>query len=191
MRQPWIVRLIIPLLFYFGSRVVLNRTENAPQTQQPTSPITAPQTAVSQSSAPSTQKLRHPSTAQIETEIHAQINTYRQSRGLSPLELDYRIIDESRKFSGKMASGAAEFSHDGFDQRAENLEKKALKYASVGENLALLQGYEDLATTAVEGWIDSPGHHENIIGDYHLTGIGVVKNEEGVYYFTQLFLKRQ
>ncbi|OKH18285.1 CAP domain-containing protein [[Limnothrix rosea] IAM M-220] len=187
MRPSRLLRLFIPLIIFFGSRIALNQSEPSQTPQQPTPPpvVSAPQPPSPVARAPK------PSTEQIETEIHAQINTYRQSRGLEPLTLDYRITEESRKFSAKMASGAAEFSHDGFDERAENLEKKALKYATVGENLALLQGYDDLATTAVEGWIDSPGHHENIIGDYDLTGIGVVKNEEGVYYFTQLFLKRQ
>ncbi len=190
MRPSRLLRLFIPLILFFGSRIILNQSEEA---VPPTSPQTAPSPVVSSSPQPVSPVAQapKPSTEQIEKDIHNQINAYRQSRGLSPLTVDYRITDESRKFSAKMASGAAEFSHDGFDERAENLENKALKYATVGENLALLQGYDDLATTAVEGWIDSPGHHENIIGDYDLTGIGVVRNEEGVYYFTQLFLKRQ
>ena len=188
MSKHWLTRLLIPLILFFGSRVLQDRVANdqltTPQTNAPLSTPSPQPLTIRQS-------FNHPPTEMIEQEIHKQINNYRQSRGLSPLKEDYRITDESRKYSAKMASGVADFSHNGFDQRADNLEKKALKYFSVGENLALLQGYEDLATEAVQGWIDSPGHHENIIGDYDLTGIGVIKNEEGVYYFTQLFLKRQ
>jgi uncharacterized protein YkwD len=53
-----------------------------------------------------------------------------------------------------------------------------------------MMGFADPVTQAVEGWIDSPGHHANIKGNFDLTGIGVVKNEQGEYYLTQLFVKR-
>ncbi|ANV84166.1 SCP-like extracellular protein [Picosynechococcus sp. PCC 7003] len=182
--QRW-SRFVVPILFYFGARFVFEQTE------RPTISPTANQPVVQQEQPLTSQPVKLPNTETIEQQIHAQINAYRISLGLEPLTLDYRITNESRKYSAKMASGEASFSHDGFEDRAASLEKQALKYASVAENLALLQGYDDLATVAVEGWIDSPGHHKNIIGDFDLTGIGVVKNEEGVYYFTQLFLKRR
>ncbi|NJN73194.1 MAG: CAP domain-containing protein [Limnothrix sp. RL_2_0] len=189
MQRSAFFRLLFPLLIYFGSRFVFNQaTETAnnpaPYNPPPSNPAV---TNVAQVPAATVQNLP---TEQIEQLIHEKINDYRISQGLPALSLDYRITNESRKYSEKMASGEAEFSHDGFDERAENLEKQALKYESVGENLAMLQGYDDLATEAVNGWIASPGHHKNIVGDYELTGIGVVKNEAGEYYFTQLFLKR-
>ncbi|WP_024545650.1 CAP domain-containing protein [Picosynechococcus sp. NKBG15041c] len=172
-------------LFFIGVRLGINRINPSP------SPPPPPQEFISQQEADSTLPIRNnPSTETIERQIHEKINTYRNSLGLKPLTLDYRITNESRLYSAKMASGEATFSHDGFENRAASLEKQALKYASVAENLALIQGYDDLATVAVEGWIDSPGHHKNIIGDFDLTGIGVVQNQEGAYYFTQLFLKR-
>ncbi len=39
----------------------------------------------------------------------------------------------------------------------------------------------------MSGWLRSPGHRENIEGAYDLTGIGVARSRQGVYYFTQLF----
>jgi len=43
----------------------------------------------------------------------------------------------------------------------------------------------------VQGWLKSPGHRKNIKGDFDVTGIGVSKNAQGDYYFTQIFIKRQ
>ena len=40
-------------------------------------------------------------------------------------------------------------------------------------------------------WLNSPGHRKNIEGDFTHIGIGVVKNDAGVYYFTQIFLKKR
>lgn len=200
MNKRWLTRFLIVLIVSIGGRVLRHYNHNNSSiddliSNQPsaetTAPLITPPTAPPTSQPLTGGNFNHPPTEVIEQEIHKQINAYRQSLGLTPLKEDYRITAESRKFSAKMASGAAKFSHDGFEQRAKNLEMKALKYISVGENLALLQGYEDLATTAVQGWIESPGHHATMIGDYDLTGIGVMKNDEGVYYFTQLFLKRQ
>lgn len=191
MKRSFIFRLLVPLIIYLGSRFVLNQaTETAnnpaPYNPPPSNPSIA--TDVAQAPVAAAQNLP---TEQIEKLIHEKINDYRVSQGLPALSLDYRITNEARKYSAKMASGEAEFSHDGFDERAENLEKQALQYESVGENLAMLQGYDDLATEAVNGWIASPGHRKNIVGDYELTGIGVVENAAGEYYFTQLFLKRR
>ena len=44
------------------------------------------------------------------------------------------------------------------------------------------------AKAVVDGWIDSDGHRENIEGDYNIIGIAAVKDANGRYYFTQIFL---
>jgi len=41
----------------------------------------------------------------------------------------------------------------------------------------------------VQGWMDSPGHRENILRpEYRETGIGVWRTGN-TYYFTQLFMR--
>ncbi|MEB3337507.1 MAG: hypothetical protein VKJ46_08605 [Leptolyngbyaceae bacterium] len=37
----------------------------------------------------------------------------------------------------------------------------------------------------------SPGHLKNIKGQYNLTGIGIAKDSQGKYYFTQIFILRR
>ena len=86
-----------------------------------------------------------------------------------------------------MANGIVEFGHDGFSARV-NAIREDIPYQAAAENVAYNMGYSDPAATAVEGWLDSPGHKENIEGDYNLTGIGLcVKG--GHYYFTQIFIR--
>jgi uncharacterized protein YkwD len=56
--------------------------------------------------------------------------------------------------------------------------------------VAFNQGHRDPAAVAVQGWLESPGHRENIEGPYELTGVGVASNAKGEVYFTQIFVGR-
>ena len=131
---------------------------------------------------------RETENTQLELAIHQQVNQYRQSRGLPPLTLDSRITQQARLHSQSMAAKTASFNHDGFGQRFQALARET-SIRGAAENLAYNQGYSEPATVVVEGWIKSPGHHQNMIDNYDLTGIGVAKNSQGEYYFTQIFVK--
>jgi uncharacterized protein YkwD len=128
--------------------------------------------------------------ATLEQSVHQQINQYRKSRNLPPLTLDARITEQARIHSEAMASGRVPFSHDGFDNRVKAI-AKSIPYRSAAENVAYNQGYSKPDEQAVEGWLKSPGHLKNIVGDFDLTGIAVSKNAKGEYYFTQIFIKRR
>ena len=65
---------------------------------------------------------------------------------------------------------------------------KAIAYSAAAENVAYNSGYSDPATQAVQGWLKSTGHRQNLEGNYNLTGIGIAKNAKGEYYFTQIFI---
>ncbi len=80
----------------------------------------------------------------------------------------------------------SDISHDNFDDRASRLfdEEKA---TNVGENVAARQRS---AKDVMEAWLNSQGHRENIEGNFTHIGIGVIKNDAGNYYYTQLFLKK-
>lgn len=128
------------------------------------------------------------SLASIEQAVHAQINQYRASKGLAPLTLDERISQQARTHSQNMGSGAVAFSHDGFTGRVQAI-AKVIPYRGAAENVAYNKGYGDPAKQAFQGWLNSTGHRQNIEGNYNLTGIGVVKNAKGEYYFTQIFIR--
>jgi len=129
-----------------------------------------------------------PDISALEQTVHEQVNEYRQSQGLSPLQLNSRISDEARRHSQNMASGQVPFSHAGSEERFQAIGRQ-ISYRQIAENVGYNSGYVDPAKQAVEGWIDSPGHEENMTGDYDLTGIGIARNSKGEYYFTQIFVR--
>ena len=126
----------------------------------------------------------------LKNSVHQQINQYRQSLNLYPLKLDPEISQQARIHSENMARGTVPFSHQGFSARADRL-KGVLPYSRVAENVAYNQGFDHPAIEAVEGWIDSSGHRQNIEGNFDRTGIGVAVNDRGEYYFTQIFLLKR
>lgn len=122
----------------------------------------------------------------VEKAVHSQVNQYRASKGLLPLTVNARMSEQARIHSQNMASGKVAFGHQGFAQRVTAV---AISYSSAAENVAYNQGYSEEATVAVQGWIKSTGHRQNMEGNFNLTGIGVATNAKGQYYFTQMFIR--
>lgn len=167
---------IAPLWAGCTFSVVLESEESSSPT--PTAEVTSSPTVASGSFA------------EMEREVFRQVNQYRQSQNLPPLEANDRIAQEARSHSQAMAEGRVPFSHDGFEGRVEAI-GSALTYRSAAENVAYNQGFGDPVSQAVRGWIESPGHQKNMVGDFDLTGVGIAKNTQGEYYFTQIFIKKR
>ena len=125
----------------------------------------------------------------LEQSVHEQINQYRKSQNLPPLTLNAEISKEAKAHSQAMASGKVPFGHAGFEQRVEAI-NRIIPYRTAAENVAFNKGYSNPSEQAIEGWIKSNGHRINIEGQYNLTGIGVVKNAKGEYFFTQIFIRK-
>lgn len=125
-------------------------------------------------------------TATLEKSVFDQINRYRASKGLKPLQLNESISKQARIHSQNMASNKVAFGHGGFDARIKSI---PISYRAAAENVAYNKGHSDPATQAVQGWLKSSGHLANIEGkNYNLTGIGVATSRDGKVYFTQIFL---
>jgi uncharacterized protein YkwD len=124
----------------------------------------------------------------LELAIYQRVNQYRRSRNLPPLVIDPDISAQARAHSQGMAS-TGNLSHDGFQQRVAAV-GRTIAYRNAAENVAYNEGYRQPDMAAIKGWIESPGHHQNMIGKYDLTGIGVAQNARGAYYFTQIFIRR-
>lgn len=129
------------------------------------------------------------SVAQIEQSIVQQINAYRQSKGLPTLTWNADMAEQARQHSANMAKGSVPFGHLGFDQRAKSL-NKALGYQAVSENVAYMTTRANMATIAVQSWINSEKHRKNIEGRFNLTGIGVSRSATGEVFFTQMFVNK-
>lgn len=123
--------------------------------------------------------------SRMAAEILSRINHYRASHGLPPLKMDETISREARVHSREMAVHAVPFGHDGFRQRMSHLMKSVPDTAGGAENVAY--NYKT-AKVVTEGWINSTGHRHNILGNYNLTGIGIVRDRAGKLYYTQLFV---
>ena len=128
---------------------------------------------------------RYPELVEI---IHKEVNEFRRSQGLKPLELNPIISAQARAHCGQMARSGESISHRGFDLRMKEIGKK-LAFPTAAENVATNFGYENPGSRAVEGWRNSPGHRKNMLGDFTLTGMGVARSRQGAHYYTQIFLK--
>ncbi len=124
--------------------------------------------------------------ANLEAQVFQQINQYRVSQKLGTLTRNPSIDTQARIHSQNMASGKVPFSHQDFDKRVKAIN---ITYRAVAENVAYNQGVQDPASTAVGGWLKSPGHLRNIRSDYNLTGIGVAINNKGEIFFHPDFFK--
>ena len=144
---------------------------------------------------------------EIEQLVHAKVNEKRDLEGLSKLSFDKDLAEIARYHSKDMAQNDY-FAHTspdgeemedrydrfGYDCRAD---MGGNQYATGGENIfkQSFTGFtftnEELANETVEGWMQSPGHRENLLQEYWNTeGIGVYIEEEGsetTVYVTQNF----
>ena len=122
----------------------------------------------------------------LEQEVHRLVNQYRISQNLAPLATSEIIAEQSRIHSRAMAKKRISLGHSGFGRRVERI-SRSLPLRAVAENVGYNKGYPDSAQRAVDVWLRSIEHRRNIEGDFQLTGIGVVKDSQGAYYFTQIF----
>jgi uncharacterized protein YkwD len=129
-----------------------------------------------------------PTVDELESAIYHQVNLHRMSLDLPPLVIDPVISAQAKAHSLAM-SKTGSMSHDGFRERVDSV-AQTISYRSAAENVATNMGYKQPDVEAIQGWIDSPGHYRNIIGRYDLTGIGVVQDAKGEYYFTQIFIRK-
>ncbi|MGH1397087.1 MAG: CAP domain-containing protein [Trichormus sp.] len=161
----------------YNRRPIYNRpVQSFPQRPDNTSRQSNPSSAGGQSNS---------NAASIEQAVFDQINQYRASQNLPALTRNSAIDEQARTHSQNMASGQVPFSHQGADQR---FKATGIPYKTASENVAYNQD-RDPATSAVQSWLQSPGHLANINSNTNLTGIGVAINGRGVVYLTQIFMR--
>jgi len=123
----------------------------------------------------------------LNADILTLINQHRKEIGLSELQPLDIATSEAQNHSIDMVKGKTPFGHDGFEDRIADIRKATGFIRGAAENVA----YGQLtASQVVDGWLHSPGHKKNIEGDYNFTGVGTVQREDGVIYFTQIFIKK-
>src|SRR3970040_363019 len=120
-----------------------------------------------------------------ELETMKLINDYRASIGLNTLKTINHISFKSEEHDNYMITNNV-VNHDDFVARSENI-IKVLGAKTVGENIAYNYSTPEAAVTA---WLNSPGHKQNIEGDFTDFGLAIRENPTtGKKYYTNIFAK--
>jgi uncharacterized protein YkwD len=121
-----------------------------------------------------------------ELKVITLVNNYRQSIGLNTLEVINHISYKSQEHNIYMIDNNL-ITHDYFQQRANNL-VAVLGAKRVSENIAY--NYQT-PESAMSAWLNSPGHKDNIEGDFTHFGISITVDETtGKKYYTNMFIKK-
>ena len=137
----------------------------------------------------------------VSMQIHRKINDERSLRGYNELEYSSALEEVADYHSKEMAennffshdSPSGETMNDRYDAfglscrlSAENIHQTYWKESVQG--YGLINTREDVAENVVNGWMNSPGHRENILLEgVESQGIGIFKTEDGEVFVTQNF----
>lgn len=122
-----------------------------------------------------------------ETELQTMqlINDYRLSVGLNSLQRINHISAKCEEHNEYMIANKV-VNHNDFVMRSDNI-IEVLGASKVGENVAY--NYKT-PEAAFKAWLESPGHKENIVGNYTHFGLSVTTDAEtGKKYYTNIFAK--
>ena len=140
-----------------------------------------------------TQKFEKRPISFLEKLIYEKVNEERIRYNLPRLEWTSDVADVARKHSEDMGIKGY-FAHENQEKEmvSERLERNGIVFTVSAENLFKCENYPDVVEEAVEGWMESPGHRENILNtEVTETGVGIYKVEgKNGYYITQNFIKR-
>jgi uncharacterized protein YkwD len=116
------------------------------------------------------------------------INYVRQEHHL-PLLGRVGFLDDLARQHSKSMGERASCDHDGFNRRADRIQKE-LGPIAVGENCYMCPGEiwdSIVAQKVVDVWLKPDGHRDNILNaEYRRTGIGA-KFNKGYVYVTQIY----
>lgn len=123
-----------------------------------------------------------------------EVNSYRRSLGRSDLQrhagLDRLAQEHSeylRQHRGQFQIYGKNVSHFGFEGRAMAARER-YQMISVSENVAAASNPgSNPAPALVKLWVNSKDHEYNMRSQWTHTGIGVVKDSDGMVFATQLF----
>lgn len=133
----------------------------------------------------------------VERHIIELTNVARSGQKLGDVRVNAQLSDAARTYATYLANHKA-FSHSADGQKAgDRVGATGYAWCTVAENLASLldsKGFKtvELAKKSVEGWLNSPGHRQNLLAP-HVTEIGVgvvrVPDKNPKYVAVQLFAR--
>ncbi|HET8753189.1 MAG TPA: CAP domain-containing protein [Salinimicrobium sp.] len=121
----------------------------------------------------------------FEVEVLELVNDYRVENGYSELDFMDAVSWQAEDHNAHMVA-MNEVCHDDFGDRYAAL-VATVQAKAVSENVAY--GYRT-AEAVVNAWIKSEGHRKNLEGNFTHFGISITKNDEGKFYFTNIFVRK-
>ncbi len=122
--------------------------------------------------------------------VAALIEAHNQERArekLPPLRfaplLEVAALAHARDMAGRDV-----MSHEGSDgsTASQRIVRSGYRFQAAGENVA--QGYRDVPAV-MRGWMDSPPHKKNVLGDFTEIGVARVEGKDGKPYWSAEFAK--
>lgn len=118
-----------------------------------------------------------------EAKVADIVNQVRMEHGLSQLTVDRQLTEAANVRARELERLFAHTRPNGSDCFSV-LDEMGIGYVSAGENIAT--GYIN-PESVMNGWINSPPHYLNIIGDFTHIGVGHFKGNDGRNHWVQLF----
>lgn len=110
--------------------------------------------------------------------VLAEVNSFRQSKGLHPLVADGRLQAAAAEHACDSAA-RGRMGHSGSDGStlSDRVLREGYRYRTIAENVAM--GYPD-ARAVTGGWAESRGHRRNMLmRDAEDAGVGVAADRNG------------
>ncbi|MBI4036913.1 CAP domain-containing protein [Candidatus Daviesbacteria bacterium] len=115
-------------------------------------------TAWSRPVLPPHQEVSIQQTISVRDFLMTEINSFRKSKGLSPVSTDSYVCSFADIRAKEISSA---FNHDGFNNRINNHTLPYPSYRNIVENLAQTSDFKNV----VNMWINSSGHAQNLLAD--------------------------
>jgi uncharacterized protein YkwD len=112
-------------------------------------------------------------------------NARRAKAGLSPLVVNPELKAAAMEHARDMAE-RRKMSHKGGDGSSpfERMKRQGYTFRAAAENVAY--GFDDVESVML-GWLRSPGHRRNILGNFSEIGVGRAIARDGVSYWCVTF----
>lgn len=125
----------------------------------------------------------------FERQVFDVTNAFRVRQGKKPFVWDEAAAASAREHSQDMASqGYFDHVNPQGKSPADRMKDMGIRYSYAAENISA--GHTN-AFEAVNGWVNSSGHRENILGDAQRLGVGVAFGGSMKFYYTQNFFTPQ
>ncbi len=136
----------------------------------------------------------------ITQNVFIKTNALRAEKGLAAYKRNEEMDVLGQLHSDNMVEHDF-FAHEDHQGASPSDRADALNYSwtTIAENIGYVPWFENvdscgdtrsaeaIAECMMDGWINSPGHYANLIGNFEQIGIGVTFTRDSILYFTQVF----